>query len=394
MDKLNVVVLTNDIDLRIHVKNHIIDDDMVVAGYSEFGESAKLKVEGMYPDVIICAVRGEIEESILEFLQELQCNTQDYIVLLMTDTMTVDVVNKSALFGIRNVLPLEIEPHELCESIRKVYSLEQQRQMSQNAIKKVRSRAICFFGGKGGTGKTTVAINVAVALARKGKRVAIIDLDLQFGDVAMALDIEPKDTIVELVQDRNGITIENITSFSMVHNSGVMVLAAPKSPEYAEYVSPEQVEKIIDTLRPYYEFIIVDLPPTFNDISIACCESCDEIILVYNMDILSLKNAKVSLNVLDQLHQKDKAKIVINKNTKGLIKEKDFEKMFEFPVFFAVSMDSKAATISINKGQPVVIAQPRSAVGRELISLAADILDDGSTGITYTGRKKRKFGKK
>ncbi|MCQ2484060.1 MAG: AAA family ATPase [Clostridia bacterium] len=136
-----------------------------------------------------------------------------------------------------------------------MFDLEQQRSLDTNEGKKTRCKVLGFFSGKGGTGKTTVAVNTAVSLARAGKRVMLLDLDLQFGDVAISLDSDARYSIVDLVQDRGGITIENINSFAVDHSSGMRVLCAPKSSEFAEYVQVSHIEKIIDIMRPYYEYV-------------------------------------------------------------------------------------------------------------------------------------------
>ncbi len=389
MEKINVVVLSEDIDLRIHIKNHLLGDDIVIAGYSDFDSAGKLKTENLFPDVVIGAVRGEIPDKVFDFVQQMLINVRGCVVILVNDNIDVGLVNKAAQFGIRTVLSFDDTPADFEASVKNVISLEQQRMLDTNEGKKVRSKVLAFFGGKGGTGKTTLAVNTASVFARMGKRVILIDLDLQFGDVALALDLEPKDTIVELVQDRGGISIENINSFSLVHSTGLNVLCAPKSPEFAEFVKGENVETIIDVLRPYYEYIILDLPPTFNDISIAALEDSDEIYLVYNMDILSLKNARTCINVLEQLQQRDKVKLVINKDAKGLIKLKDFESVLDIPAIAIIAMDPKMAIASVNKGMPVMIAQPRSDMAKQIQSFA-DKLVEIHSGIKPLEGKDRK----
>ena len=374
MEKLNVVVLTDDMDLRIHVKNSITSDDIVIAGYSDFDSRAMLKIESLFPDVVVCAAKGDIEEKQYLFIQNLFTTVRTCAIILMTDTMGVEKVNRAAQVGIRQVVLLDIPPEEFCESIRRASALERQRLNDMTSGKRTRSRTIGFFGGKGGTGKTTLAVNTAVALAKKGKRVMLIDCDLQFGDVNLLLDLEPKDTIVELVQERGGINIDNIKSFSLVHSSGLSVICAPKSAEFAELVEARHIETIVDVLRPYFEYIVLDLPPTFNDVSMAGIESSDELMLVYNMDILSLKNAKVCVTILEQLQFRDKISLVINKNVNGLIKPKDFEKMFGLPIFAIVSNDIKTANVCLNKGQPMVTSQPRSAVSKEISAIVQKIL--------------------
>ncbi len=375
MEKMNLLVLSDDLDLRIEIKNLVADEAFAISGYSGFSAEGKTKTVNKYPEIVICAVRGEVPETVFSFVQELLTVAKGMIVVLANDRITVDLVNKSAQYGIRKVLPIDgISPEEFSENIKTVYNLEQQRVLDTNEGKKVRCKTIGFFGGKGGTGKTTLAIGVATQLARAGKRVMLLDLDLQFGDVLMALDLDTKNSIVDLVQDRGGITIENINSFSVEHSTGMSVLCAPKSSEYAEFVTPAHIEKIIDIMRPYYEYIIVDLPSLFNDITITACENCEEIFLIYNNEMLSLNNAKVCYTILDQLHQREKIRIVLNKTEKSLIKAEDFEEMFQMPVFANISADYPAVMMSLNKGQAVTVAQPKSAVSKGISEMADKII--------------------
>ena len=273
MEKINLLVLSDDLDLRIEVKNLVAGEEFAISGYSSFTAEGKTKTVNKYPEMVICAVRGEVPDSLFAFVQDLLTVAKGVIVVLASDSISVDLVNKAAQYGIRKVLPISgISPEEFSNNIRTVYALEQQRVLDTNERKKVRCKAIGFFGGKGGTGKTTLAVGVAAQLARSGKRVMLLDLDLQFGDVLMALDLDTKNSIVDLVQDRGGITIENINSFSVEHSTGMSVLCAPKSSEYAEFVTAAHIERIIDIMRPYYEYIIIDLPSSFTDTTITACE--------------------------------------------------------------------------------------------------------------------------
>ncbi|HOL78754.1 MAG TPA: AAA family ATPase [Clostridiales bacterium] len=391
MEKLNIVVLSTDLDLRIQVKNSINSERMVIAGFADFNDAGLIKLSGLYPDVIIVAVKGPVEDHVFNFVQHVLSTVQNCFALLMNDRIDVDLVNKAAQYGFRRVLTLDTQPAELEDIISKIYSLELERNMDKNASKRVRSKVISVFSGKGGTGKTTVAINLAAALSKAGKRVFLIDADLQFGDVALAMDIEPKDTIVELVQDRNGVTIENINSFSIVHNTGVTVLCGPDSPEFAEYITGEDIERIIDIARPYFEYIIVDLPPSFNDYSIAALENSNDILMVYNNDILSLRNAKTCITILEKLHLKDKVEIVINKNLQGLISVRDFEKMFNMSVIASVPHDVKAATACINKGLPIFVAHSKSLISKEIGNLANKIIQKHTGILPIDMQPKKRF---
>lgn len=388
MERINLLVLSDDLDLRIEIKNLITDDGFAISGYSGFTPEGKTKTVNKFPEVVLCAVRGDVPDSVFDFVQDLLSAARGTIAVLANDKISVDLVNKAAQYGFRKVLPIDgISPEEFSQNVATVFSLEQQRVLDTNEGKKVRCKALGFFSGKGGTGKTTLAIGVAAQLAKAGKRVMFLDLDLQFGDVAMALDLETKNSIVDLIQDRGGLTIENINSFAVEHSTGVSVLCAPKSPEFAEFVNPGHVEKIIDIIRPYYEYIIIDLPASFNDTSIMACENCEEIYLVYNNDMLSLNNAKVCWSILDQLHQREKIRFVINKAEKGLVRVEDFEEMFHAKMFAVVPADYAAAVASINKGQAVTVAQPKSVISKKISEMAEKIIEI-HTGVARIDEKK------
>ena len=393
MEKTNVVILSDDLDLRIEVKNLLQRDQFAISGYSDYGAEAKTKIVNLFPEVVLCAVRGETPDSVFTFVQDLLTTVRNSMVVLVTDKISVDLVNKAAGYGIRKVMPFtSITPQEFSEELKTVLALEQQRSLDSNEGKKVRCKVLGFFSGKGGTGKTTIAVNTAICLAREGKRVMLLDLDLQCGDVAISLDTDSKYSIVDLVQDRGGITIENINNFSVDHSSGLRILCAPKSAEFAEYVKASAVEKIIDIMRPFYEYVILDMSAAFNDITITACESCEEIFMVYNTDILSIKNAKMSYDILDQLHQKDKLQFIINKYEKGIIKPADYTKMFGLEIYYVVPYDGKTAISSINKGQPAVLSDPRSTLGSSLRHLTEKIVTE-HTGIKVLTEpeKKKKF---
>lgn len=390
MERINLLVLSDDLDLRIEIKNLVTDEEFAISGYSGFTSEGKTKIVNKFPEVVLCAVRGEVPESVFGFVQDLLTAVRGTIVILANDNISVELVNKAAQYGIRKVLPIDgIGCDEFSENISTVYKLEQQRILDTNEGKKVRCKALGFFGGKGGTGKTTLAIGVAAQLAKAGKRVMLLDLDLQFGDVSMALDVDGKNSIVDLVQDRGGITIENINGFAVEHGTGMSVLCAPKSPEFAEFVTAAHVEKIIDIMRPYYEYIIIDLPASFNDTTITACENCEEIYLVYNCEILSLRNAKVCYSILDQLHQREKIRFILNKVEKGLVKIEDFEEMFQTKMFASVPADYAAAVSSINKGMAVTVAQPKSAISKGISEITDKIIEN-HTGVVPIKEKEEK----
>lgn len=153
------------------------------------------------------------------------------------------------------------------------------------------------------------------------------------------------------------------------------ILCAPKSPEYAEYVTVKNIDTIINTLRPYYDYIIIDTPPMFNDITMSAIENSNLVLLIAEPDISTLRNTKTSLSILDSLLQRDKTEIVINRVSNGMISIKDIQKVLDVTIKNKVPLDLKTALTCHNKGIPLVIEAPKTLIAQELIKLGKNVID-------------------
>ncbi len=374
-DKIKVVVVSDNIDYRLLIKQLLASDDVVVAGYANCNETALEKVKGLYPDIVIFTCTSQAS-AVFELSQQIYELMPGCGVILLSESMDLQLLNRAMESGIRKVLSINCSSNELMEAIYKVSLSEKQRLPDDSKIFGHKSRVISFFGGKGGTGKTSIAVNTAIALAQMGRKTIIIDADLQFGDVNLLLNIDSKDTIAELVHEKNAFTIDTIKSFTVMHSSGISVLCAPKSPEYAEYVTGSHIEKIINTVRPYYEFIILDLTPSFNDITLAAVENSDRVFLVTGLDITGLRNVKICVNILDSLQQREKLALIINKEGPSIINVKDFQNIIGLPIGARISEDTKTAVDCLNKGIPFVIAAPRAQISKQIKAFAEKLYRD------------------
>ena len=376
MAKLNVVVVSAETQYKVTIKNKISDPEIAIVGYADYNKESRLKIEGYTPDVVICVTKYPVETEIFKFIEEMHFQKSGCSAVIVTETVDVNLVNKAARIGVRQVIDINSTPDTFCQILRDVNDYEKEIRSQLNIERRVRSKVISVFGCKGGTGKSTVVANVASALAKKGSKVLILDFDFAFGDQNLLLDLEPKDTVVELVQDPEGIGIEKVNGIAVMHSSGVVLLAAPKSPEYAEYVTPEHVASIIENVRPYYEYIIIDTSTGFTDPTIVALENSDEIMIVGEPDILSLKETKEAVNILDQLQQKGKVRLVLNKHTNGLIKAKDYEKMVDMDVYASIGYDYGTCSKATNKGQPYVLYSTHTGVARDTLQLVDKIIKD------------------
>lgn len=376
MENIKIVVISEETALRVNVKKKITDKNILIVGYADFKEESKLKIEGLFPDIVVVAAKVPIQKSVFEFIESMKFQSKGCSVVLATDLVSIDLVNYAARYGIRQVLGFDTPEEEFCRVLGEIHEFEKKIQSQLKIQKRVRSKVISYFGCKGGVGKSVIATNVAVGLAKKGAKVLLLDFDLAFGEQHLLLDLEPKDTIVELAQDPEGISIERVNAFSILHSSGVNLLAAPKSPEYAEYISANHITSIIRSVRPYYEYIIIDIPSNFSDETVAALENSDEIMLVNTPDILSLRGAKNAINVLSQLQIKEKARLVINRYEQSLIKEKDFEAMLEMPVYAMLEDDYKTVNGSVNKGVPFILRSSRVTVCKQMYAYVNKIIQD------------------
>lgn len=375
MEKIKVLAVVEDENLRFDLKSKLTHEDIAFIGFSR-AEAGLEKALNLMPHVVIIVLEPG-NQSYLELAEKIYVALPGCSVVLLCETVDLEVMERAMVAGIRKVLGLHCSAAALIESIKQGFHIEKARVHNYSGeMGSVKSKIISVFGAKGGIGKTTIAANLAVSLAHAGKKVIVMDLDLQFGDANLFFDLEPRDTIAELVQDKQNFDIDTIKSFIKLHSSGVSVLCAPKSPEFAEIIRGEHIEKIISTIRPYYDFIVIDTPPSFNETTITAIENSDLVLLTISLDISTLRNTKISIDILESLQQKEKISILVNRNAPSIISIKDAQNILDFPVKYKVSNDWKTATGALNKGIPIIMDAPRTLIGYELIVLGKAVLHD------------------
>ncbi|HCP15614.1 MAG TPA: hypothetical protein DIT32_07665, partial [Peptococcaceae bacterium] len=276
--KINVMLISKYESNLSAMRRMIDDEEIAILGESSGGNKALDKIENTSPDIVIMMLGAE-DPDVLSLTERIILHRPRTHVILVAEDLDMDILQSAIKVGAHNVTEFPATPKEFAEYIKSVFNNENTRINSLNAKQNISwmSRVVTVFGAKGGLGKTTIAANLAVKLASLHKKVALVDLDLQFGDAHIFLDIEPMDTIAELVQQVSTPTIDTVRSYMSVHSSGVHVLCAPKSPEYAELVSADKVQALLSLLRTYYDYVIIDTSPAFNDVTITSLESSSTI---------------------------------------------------------------------------------------------------------------------
>jgi pilus assembly protein CpaE len=231
---------------------------------------------------------------------------------------------------------------------------------------------ICMLGPKGGTGKTVAASNLVVGLAGAGQRVVGVDLDLQFGDMALALGVAPERTLYDLATSGGTLDAEKLEAYLVDHSSGARLLLAPVRPDQAAAVSTDLLREVFELLRASYDVVVVDTPPDFTPEVIAAVDVSSHVCMVGNMDSLSLKNTKLGLATLE-LMEYDPARIalVLNRADSDVgLSASDAEAVTGRKPDVLVPSDRDVPR-SLNEGVPISIARRRSPVTAAMRQLTA-----------------------
>ncbi len=267
--------------------------------------------------------------------------------------------------GAEDVIVLPQPPQELAFAIEK--AIARRRGPSQGAL----GPMIAILGPKGGTGKTLTACNLAVALANLGQRPIVVDIDLQFGDVGLALGLRPTKTIYDLAVAPGDLDADKIESFVTQHPSGAYALLAPTRPDHAAAVTISFLRKVFELLRGQYDFVIVDTPPAFSPEVIAAVDSASHLCLVGMLDVLSLKDTKIGVETLARMgYDPAELTVVLNRaDTSVGIAQGDVELLLGRAPDVSVPSD-RAIPKAITSGKTIVEAEPDSGAGQAFSDLA------------------------
>jgi pilus assembly protein CpaE len=253
-------------------------------------------------------------------------------------------------------------------------------------------RVITVFSPKGGTGKTVTASNVSSALAKQGKRTLLLDLDLQFGDAAIVMGIEPEKTVYDLVVAPGELDYEKLAGYITKHPCGLDVLPAPLRPEDAELVTESKITRLLEVAREAYDVIVVDTSPFFHGPMLATLDRTDELLVLCGLDVPTLKNVRLAMQTLELLaFPTSRVRFVLNRaNTKVGLSKREVETALKVSIDVEVPSD-RAVPISVNQGNPAVLANPGSDFSRAMTALAKSLVKEQTKAKTKTQQQRRRL---
>lgn len=301
--------------------------------------------------------------------------------VLVTETLTTDLLQSALRAGFRDVITAPVDAAQLTDTVGRVGGTLPGVTLPTATVTDEdgeRGRMVTVFSTKGGAGKSVLATNVAVSLAQKATGpVVLVDADLQFGDVAVMLKLAPRHTVVDAVNSLDKLDPALLRSLLVEHRpSGLLVLAAPLEPAFADQIDSAQMTKVIEMLREVAEYVVVDTPAYFNDVVLGLIEEADDVLILAGMDIPNIKNVRIGLQTLRLLNTPmNKIKLVLNRaNSKVKLDVTEVERTLQVKAETRIPSDV-AVPQSVNKGVPIVMDAPRSGPAKAIESLVKQLVE-------------------
>jgi pilus assembly protein CpaE len=380
-DRIRVLIVDDIPETRDHLAKLLgFEPDIEVAGTASSGAEAIAEATKILPDVILMDINMPDMDGIAA-TERLSAQVPSAAVVMMSVQGEADYLRRSMLAGAREFLVKPFSSDELTASIRQVNSREREK-AGRAVIAAAASRAaepdhlgtvVAVFIPKGGVGRTTIAVNLAVAAATElNKKVVLVDGSFQFGDVAVLLNLNPKDkSMFELVSDLEGADPDVVNSFTVAHSSGIHVVLAPPSPEMADAITPAAVKQVVEALRQRYELVVIDCAAWFNDTTLGILDLADVVLTVLTLEITSIKNIRLFLEVAEKLGYDDKIRLVLNRADTTLgIRVADVEHSIGRKVDNTIVSDGRAVVYALNRGVPFVLSNREAQVSQDVLRLA------------------------
>ena len=384
-DRIQVLIVDDIPETRDHLAKLLgFEPDIQVVGTASSGADAIEQATKIQPDVILMDINMPDMDGIAA-TERLSSQVPAAAVVMMSVQGEADYLRRSMLAGAREFLVKPFSSDELTASIRQVHAREKEKAGRAIVAQAIRvqdpteeGQVVAVFSPKGGVGRTTIAVNLAVAAASElGKKVTLVDASFQFGDVAVLLNLNPKDkSMAELVpQLEEGHDPDSVDAFTLTHSSGIHVLLAPPSPEMAELITPAGVKHVIEILRAHSELVVIDCAAWFNDTLLGILDLADVVLTVLTLEITSIKNIRLFLEVAEQLGYSHKIRLVLNRADTTLgIRVTDVEHSIGRKVDHTIVSDGRAVVYALNRGIPFVLSNRESQVSQDVLRLATSIV--------------------
>jgi pilus assembly protein CpaE len=393
-ESLALAVVDPDPKLRTRLALQLGEDSDVVT-YPEVAALAEYQPLGR-PMVVVFGP-GLADAPGLADIERFTRTRPEVGAILVAAELSTSLLQQALRSGIRDVLGAPTEATSLTESVERVASTLTMVPTGAGSLddSSPLGRLITVSSTKGGSGKSVVATNLAVALARKSSRpVVLVDADLQFGDVAVMMRLVTPHTLVDAVAAGGRLDAQYLQSLLVRHDqSGLLVLPAPLEPSFAERVTASDITRIVEILLSFCDYVVIDTPAQYNDVVIGLIEQSDDVVMVTSLDIPSIKNTKLGLQTLRLLEVgEEKISLLINRaDAKVQLDVAEVERTLGLRAASLIPSDIVVPQ-SVNKGVPVVLDTPRSDVANSF-ELLADRFAGGAPAAAPVKKGRSRFAR-
>ncbi len=393
LEKIRVLIVDDIAETRENIRKLLqFEGDVEVVGSARTGKEAiELSIEEK-PDVVLMDINMPDMDGIAA-TEAIRRKIPYIQIVILSVQGDPNYMRRAMLAGARDFLTKPPMVDELSAAIHRagVMAKEERTKAAQSApaaggsgpqsgqgVNASRGKIIVVYSPKGGTGATTIATNLAIGLHNDETKVALVDGNLQFGDVAIFLNEQGKNSVIDLASHADELDPEIVEEVMLTHSSsGLQILAAPLRPEMADKVAGDQFGGVIEYLRQIYSYIVVDTSSYLTDIVLSAMEVADIILLITTQDIPSIKNAKAFLNLADAFKfNRQRVMFIMNRFDKriSIAPEKVGESLRQ-EILAVIPLDEKIVVNSVNRGVPFMIDNRSQPIGRSILSLAEMIRD-------------------
>jgi pilus assembly protein CpaE len=392
-DKIKVIIVDDVSETRENVRKLLqFESDVDVVGLARTGKEAIQLSQELNPDVVLMDINMPDMDGIsaTEAIRSKQPAVQVVILSVQSDQ---NYMRRAMLAGARDFLTKPPMGDELISAIRRAGAMAQSERSKSIPVQALptagnagalmtgyaaapKGKIISVYSPKGGTGCTTLAVNLALTLHNEDTRVALVDGNLQFGDVAVFMNEQGKNTIIDLAPRAEELDPEIVEEVMLKHTaSGIHILAAPSRPEYAEKVSSAQFTRVLEYLSQMYAYVVVDTASLLTDVTLAAIDVSDVIVLVTTQDIPAIKNCRLFLDLLQTLGiQRERILFAMNRYDKRItITPERVAENLKQEVSAVIPLDEATVMKAVNRGIPFVLESKNQPASRGIFSLAEGV---------------------
>lgn len=345
---------------------------MATAGY---GVEAFSLCHQLQPDLVLMRIEEPLVRPV-QTLSRINDGMPDLPIIVFSTEANIRLMRQSMVSGASDYLQEPLNPTELENSILRVLERKERegmRRRGELADPVAQGTIITVFGAKGGIGKTTISSNLAVALTTEAHQsVALVDMDTRFGDVAITMDIPVERSIADLARNLENVDRNTLRDYLVKHDSGVHILPAPTRPADWRNLTAGHIRDVVDVLAQTHDFVVLDTPGTFNEIVAAAIEVGTMILLVTTLDMASIKDTVLALEMLHERFGNDEERIKVVLNRAGMdtgVREKDVERTLDCELWWRIPNDNEVVKAA-QLGRPIVLSRPQSKVSMEITDIA------------------------